>query len=91
MPWELAGKEAVPLCARIFLSGLRSRFAVHALPCGTPPPLYRPSVPQFKLRDVVDYVADVLAHNAASSAAAARLAPAADAIAARLKGARCYF
>lgn len=41
---------------------------------------------QFKLRDLVDYVSDVLAYNAATSAAAARLTAASDAIAAQLKG-----
>lgn len=43
---------------------------------------------QVKLKDVVDYVSDILAYNSASSAADALLAPAADAIAAQLKGAR---
>ncbi|EFN50777.1 expressed protein [Chlorella variabilis] len=38
-----------------------------------------------KLRDVVDYVSDILAYNAASSAASAQLLPAGDAIAAQLK------
>ncbi|KAL4855714.1 hypothetical protein ACK3TF_003794 [Chlorella vulgaris] len=42
---------------------------------------------RFKLRDLVDYVSDVLAYNAATSAAAARLTAASDAIAAQLKDA----
>ncbi|KAI3423926.1 hypothetical protein D9Q98_009760 [Chlorella vulgaris] len=42
---------------------------------------------KFKLRDLVDYVSDVLAYNAATSAAAARLTAAGDAIAAQLKDA----
>ncbi len=41
---------------------------------------------QVKLRDVVDYVSDILAYNSATSAAGALLPAAGDAIAAQLKG-----
>ena len=43
---------------------------------------------QVKLRDVVDYVSDILAFNSATSAAGALLPAASDAIAAQLKGVR---
>jgi len=46
---------------------------------------------QVKLKDVADYVADILAYNCASSAADALLVPAGDAIAAQLRGEwACY-
>lgn len=75
-------------CIDSCFSRLSPCLRIHALRIHALAPLCHPSVPQFKLRDLVDYVADVLAHNAVSAAAAARLGPASDAIATRLKGVR---
>lgn len=53
-----------------------------------PDSLAAPVLPlQVKLRELVDYVSDVLAFTCASSAADALLGPAADALGAQLKGA----
>lgn len=70
-------------------SGLLCFFA-HAT-CAAPVHPCLPACLQVKLKDVADYVSDILAYTAASSAADALLAPAGDAIAARLKseGANC--
>jgi hypothetical protein len=85
-------------CPLVFLSSLQRRcfFRPTLLLCPCPAcaaPVHPclPACLQVKLKDVADYVSDILAYTAASSAADALLAPAGDAIAARLKseGANC--